>query len=95
MITERGQRNNDEDRNRFLRLFTRRSLLGAGSSAAAALLTATIAGAQQRTTAQTGARDRSASDPGPEDRPLLGRKPEFECASANRPGRRRADLVFV
>jgi len=75
MITERGQRNNDEDRNRFLRPFTRRSLLGAGSSAAAALLTATVAGAQLRTTAQTGARDHSASDPGPENRPLLAENP--------------------
>ena len=75
MITESTQRNNDEDRNRFLRPFTRRSLLGAGSSAAAALLTATVAGAQQRTTARTGARDRSATDPGPENRPLLAENP--------------------
>ena len=75
MITERGQRNNDEDRNRFFRPFTRRSLLGAGSSAAAALLTTAVAGAQQRTTAQKGARDRSASDPGPENRPLLAENP--------------------
>src|SRR5579863_9941588 len=75
MITESTRRNNDQDRNRFLRPFTRRNLLGTGSSVAAALLTATVAGAQQRTTAQTGARDHSASDPGPENRPLLAENP--------------------
>jgi len=42
MITERSQVNNHEDRNRFLRPFTRRNLLGAGSTVAAALLTATV-----------------------------------------------------
>src|SRR5579862_8168652 len=80
MITEKGQHNNDEDRNRFLRPFTRRSLLGAGSSAAAALLTASVAGAQQRTTAQTRSRDQSASNPGPENRVLLAENP-----SSNKP----------
>ena len=40
MITERTQRNSDEERNRFVRPFTRRNLLGGGSSAAAALLAA-------------------------------------------------------
>ena len=45
MITQRVQLNNNEDRNHFLRPLTRRNLLGAGSSVAAALLAATVGSA--------------------------------------------------
>jgi oxalate decarboxylase len=74
-MTTETQLNNHEDRNRFLRPLTRKSLFSAGSAAAAALLTATAASAQQRTKTQTGERDHSASDPGPENHPLLAQNP--------------------
>lgn len=42
---------------------------------AAALLAATVAGAQQRANTRQAEHDRSASDPGPENRPLLKQNP--------------------
>jgi oxalate decarboxylase len=49
-------------------MITRRSILGASSSIAAALLSATVAGAQQRNS-------QSASDAGPENQALLKENP--------------------
>jgi oxalate decarboxylase len=71
MINDKAQLNNVGERNYFLRPLSRRSILGAGSTVAAAALTAMAADAQQRTMTAQGERDHSASDPGPENRALL------------------------
>ena len=72
MITQNARGNYDEEANRPL---SRRNLLRGGSLVAAALLAATVAGAQQRANTRQAEHDRSASDPGPENRPLLKRNP--------------------
>src|SRR5579863_6242256 len=84
MITERTQLNKD-GRNPFFLPLSRRNILGIGSSAAAALFTASAA-AQQRTKTQQGERDHSASDPGPENRTLLRENPNSNMPPATDEG---------
>jgi hypothetical protein len=75
MITEITQFNRDDEGNRLLRPLSRRTILGVGSSVAAALLTGRAADAQQREKAQRGEGDHSASDPGTENQSLLKENP--------------------
>jgi oxalate decarboxylase len=75
MITEITQLNKDDEENRFRRPLSRRTLLGFGSTVAAALLTGGAADAQQREKTQRGEGDHSASDPGPENQSLLKENP--------------------
>src|SRR5579862_2487932 len=84
MIAEKTQLISD-GRNPFFRPLSRRNILGIGSSAAAALFTAS-ATAQQRTKTQQGERDHSASDPGPENRALLKENPNSNLPPATDEG---------
>jgi oxalate decarboxylase len=75
MITEIAQLNKEDEKVRFPRPLSRRSLLGVGPAVAAALVTAKTADAQQREKPPRGEADHSTSDPGRENQSLLKENP--------------------